>query len=57
MYTKVMRNYISNNDIFDMSELDIKFNNNGIFKLKGSSVRHYIVPSYTYKNKNKKIVS
>ena len=56
MYTKVMRNYISNNDIFDMSELDIKFNNNGIFKLKGSSVRHYIVPSYTYK-KNSKIVS
>ena len=56
MYTKVMRNYISNNDIFDMSELDIKFNNNGIFKLKGSSVRHYIVPSYTYQ-KNSKIVS
>ena len=56
MYTKVMRNYISNNDIFDMSELDIKFNNNGIFKLKGSSVRHYIVPSYSYQ-KNSKIVS
>ena len=48
--------FVSNNDIFDMSELDIKFNNNGIFKLKGSSVRHYIVPSYTYQ-KNSKIVN
>ena len=44
MYTKVMRNFILKNDISNMSELDIKFNNNGIFKLKGSSVRHYIVP-------------
>ena len=56
MYTKVMRNFILKNDISNMSELDIKFNNNGIFKLKGSSVRHYIVPIYTYQ-KNSKIVS
>ena len=48
MYTKVMRKYISKYDISDFAELDIKFNNNGIFKIKGSSVRHYTVPSYTY---------
>ena len=48
MYTKVMRKYISKNDISDFAELDVKFNNNGIFKIKGSSVRHYTVPSYTY---------
>jgi len=54
MYTKVMREFISKYDISDFSELDVKFNNNGIFKLKGSSVRHYVVPSYTY-TKNTKI--
>ena len=48
MYTKVMRDYISNNQDHRFNELDIKFNNNGIFKLPGSSVRHYMVPSYTY---------
>ena len=48
MYTKVMRKYISKYDISDFAELDVKFNNNGIFKIKGSSVRHYTVPSYTY---------
>ncbi len=54
MYTKVMRRYIENHDINTFKELDIKFNNNGIFKLKGSSFRHYVVPSYTY-FKNMKI--
>ena len=43
-----MRDYISNNQEHRFNELDIKFNNNGIFKLPGSSVRHYMVPSYTY---------
>ena len=44
MYTKVMRDYISNNDIFDMSELDIKFNNNGIFKLNYDPLRLWSSP-------------
>tara|TARA_B100000989_G_C19525604_1_gene466696 strand:+ start:57 stop:875 length:819 start_codon:yes stop_codon:yes gene_type:complete len=54
MYTKVMRKYIENHDMANFNELDVKFNNNGIFKIKGSSFRHYIVPSYTYL-KNMKI--
>jgi len=48
MYTKVMRKYLSENPNNNLKELDIKFGNQGIFKLKGSSVRHYIIPSYTY---------
>ena len=47
-YTKVMRKYLVNEGISNFSELDIKFDDKGIFKLKGASVRHYIVPSYTY---------
>ena len=52
MYTKVMREYISNNHEHRFNELDIKFNNKGIFKLPGSSVRHYLIPSYTYQTKS-----
>ena len=48
MYTNVMRKYITDNDISSMKELDIKFNDQGIFNLKGSTFRHYQVPSYTY---------
>jgi mannosyltransferase OCH1-like enzyme len=48
VYTKVMRNFLSNNVNHSLNELDIKFNNYGVFKLKGSSIRHYIVPSYSY---------
>ena len=47
-YTKVMRRYLKRNGISNFSELDIKFNGKGIFKVDGASVRHYIVPSYTY---------
>ena len=47
-YTKVMRKYLAKEGVSNFSELDIKFNNKGIFKVKGASVRHYIVPSYTY---------
>ena len=54
MYTLVMREYLSRISIKNISELDIKFNNKGIFKLKGSQIRYQIQPSYTYL-KNKKI--
>jgi len=54
MYTKVIREYLKENDFGNLKELDIKFEGNGVFKLKGSTVRHYLVPSYTY-IKNKKI--
>ena len=47
-YTKVMRRYLAKNGLSNFSELDIKFNNKGIFKVGGASVRHYIIPSYTY---------
>ena len=49
VYTKVMREFLSNNENHLLKELDIKFDNHGVFKLKGSSVRHYLVPSYSYK--------
>ena len=48
MYTKVMRKYIEDYNIGSFKELDVKFNNNGIFRLKGSNFRHYTIPSYTY---------
>ena len=54
MYTKVMRNYLSNNNIRNFKELDTRFNGHGIFKLKGSQVRYHLEPSYTYL-KDKKI--
>ena len=54
MYTSVMREYLSNIPLNNIKELDIKFNNNGIFKLKGSQLRYQIQSSYTYL-KNKKI--
>jgi len=56
MYTLVMREYLSRLSTKNISELDIKFNNKGIFKLKGSQLRYQIQPSYTYL-KNKKICS
>ncbi len=54
MYTKTMRHFLYKNKIKDFTELDIKFNNNGIFKLNGSQIRYHFQPSYTYL-KNKKI--
>ena len=48
IYTKVMRNYITREGLNKFSELDVNFNNYGIFKVNGASVRHYTVPSYTY---------
>ena len=54
MYTKVMRKYLSSNNIRNFKELDIRFNGHGIFKLKGSQVRYHLEPSYTYL-KDKKI--
>ena len=54
MYTKTMRLFLYKNKIKDFTELDIKFNNNGIFKLNGSQIRYHFQPSYTYL-KNKKI--
>ena len=49
IYTKVMRKFLSVNPDHSFNELDVKFNNYGVFKLKGSSIRHYVVPSYSYK--------
>ena len=54
MYTHVMRKYISQYGLEQLTELDIKFNGMGIFKLKGSSIRYYTKESYTY-YKNLKI--
>ena len=54
MYTHVMRKYISKYGMRGISELDIKFNNHGIFKLKGSQFRYQQKQSYTYL-KNRKI--
>jgi len=54
MYTYVMRKYLSSHGMNYIKELDMKFNNKGIFKLKGSQFRYQIKPSYTY-FKNKKI--
>ena len=48
MFTRVFRDYISKNPDHNLNELDIKFNHNGNFKVKGASVRHYQIPSYTY---------
>ena len=54
MYTYVMRKYISTYGMKGISELDIKFNNEGIFKLEGSQFRYQQKQSYTYL-KDKKI--
>ena len=48
MYTSVMRDYISRYSMNNIKELDIKFNDKGIFKLEGSQLRYQIKPSYTY---------
>ncbi len=51
MYTYVMRNYLVKYGLEQVQELDIKFDNNGIFKLNGSQFRYHQVASYTlYKN-------
>ena len=54
MYTKVMRDYISQNNKKDFIELDTKFDGHGIFKIQGSQIRYHLQSSYTYV-KNKKI--
>ena len=54
MYTYVMRKYISTYGMGGIKELDVKFDNKGIFRLKGSQFRYQIKASYTY-FKNKKI--
>ena len=54
MYTYVMRKYISTYGMKGISELDIKFNHEGIFKLEGSQFRYQQKQSYTYL-KDKKI--
>lgn len=48
MYTAVLRDFISKHNINNFTQLDIKFNNQGIFKIKGSQFRYYSNPSYTY---------
>ena len=47
-YTKAMRYFINKYGLNGISELDIKFNFNGIFKLKGSQFRYQKIESYTY---------
>ena len=47
-YTKIVRKYIEENGLQNISQLDIKFNGHGIFKLEGSSFRYNLMPSYTY---------
>ena len=54
MYTYVMRKYISTHGTKGISELDIKFNDKGIFKIEGSQFRYQQKQSYTYL-KDKKI--
>ena len=54
MYTYVMRNYLAEFGLDHVQELDIKFNNHGIFKLNGSQFRYHQKGSYTY-YKNMKI--
>ena len=54
MYTKVMRNYLTEYGLKGVKELDIKFNNKGIFKIRGSQFRYHKIKSYTYL-KNAKI--
>ena len=45
-FTKVVRNYFLNNEIDNVEQSGIYFNNNGIFSMKGCRVRHHLVPSY-----------
>ena len=54
MYTKVMRNYLAEYGLNGIKELDIKFDNQGIFKIRGSQFRYHKIKSYTYL-KNAKI--
>lgn len=54
MYTNVMRNYLSQYGLNGVKELDIKFDDQGIFKIKGSQFRYHKIKSYTYL-KNAKI--
>ena len=48
MYTKVMRNYLTQYGLNGVKELDIKFDGQGIFKIKGSQFRYHKIKSYTY---------
>ena len=54
MYTHVMRNYLIKYGLNGVKELDIKFDGQGIFKIKGSQFRYHKIKSYTYL-KNAKI--
>lgn len=54
MYTYVMRNYLSKYGLDGAKELDVKFDRQGIFKIKGSQFRYHKIKSYTYL-KNAKI--
>ena len=54
MYTHVMRNYLTKYGLNGVKELDVKFDGQGIFKIKGSQFRYHKIKSYTYL-KNAKI--
>lgn len=54
MYTYVMRNYLTKYGFNGVKELDVKLDNQGIFKIKGSQFRYHKIKSYTYL-KNAKI--
>ena len=47
MFTKTVREYFVNNNCEKISQAGIFFNDCGIFKMKGSGVRHDKFPSYT----------
>lgn len=47
MFTKVVREYFINNNCSRISQAGIFFDGHGIFKMKGSGVRHDKFPSYT----------
>jgi hypothetical protein len=47
MFTKTVREYFVTNNCEQISQAGIFFNDFGIFKMKGSGVRHDKFPSYT----------
>ena len=53
-YNKDKIKKLFTDQISDQYDLDIKFNNQGIFKIKGSQFRYHKIKSYTYL-KNAKI--
>ena len=45
-FTKVVRKHIQNEGIKNLVQSNIYFNNKGIWSMKGSRVRHFLVKEY-----------